>query len=254
MPSTLQTMRREAGYSNAQEFADAIEVSLATYRRYEQDPAKIPLPKAWEIADRLGCTIDAVVGRAEPDPAAARGEVQRIYDGLSQRARESVDEFIEFQASKDAAARKSRADQAARAWERAARNLERRFYLEHGDEDAVLFGTAEEVRARFEGYLKCEAEKRARADVDDECVRRETEMLRSANLVVADDDGVRPTGLEDPETVRLIGAEIDRLRADLEKERRSRDAERIAKIMEAFDRDHEADYGEERVEYAVVRF
>lgn len=253
MRNGLQEMRRAAGYSNAQEFADAIEVSLATYRRYEQDPAKIPLPKAWLIADRLGCTIDAVVGRVAPDPGAGRGEMQRAYDALSERARRGVDEFIEFQASKDAAARRRRADDEARRWERAARNLERRFFLERGDEDEVLFGTPEELRAQFEAYIEQEAERRAAMKADDECVERESQMLQTANLLVVDDDGARPTGLQDPETVRLIRSEIERLRADLEDEYRRENAERNAEVMEAFDRIHEDDYGKE-VEYGVVRF
>lgn len=253
MRNGLQEMRRAAGYSNAQEFADAIEVSLATYRRYEQDPARIPLPKAWLIADRLGCTIDAVVGRAAPDPGAGRGEVQRAYDALSERAQRSVDEFIEFEAGKDAAARRRRADEEARRWERAALNLERRFYLKHGDEDAVLFGTAEELRAQFEAFLAQEVERRAAMKADDECVERESQMLQTANLIVVDDGGARPTGLQDPETVELIHAEVERLKADLVEEYRREGAERNAEIMEAFDRIHAGDYGKE-VEYGVVRF
>ena len=93
MASTLQDMRKEAGYKTAREFAEAIDVPVATYARYEQSPTKIPIKNAWHIADVLGCSIDAVVGREHVDVDSMRGEYKgraRVGDVLIARAKVGV--------------------------------------------------------------------------------------------------------------------------------------------------------------------
>lgn len=92
MPNSLQNLRKEAGYRTAKDFAEAVDIPAPTYTRYEQEPAKIPIERAWIIADFLGCTIDAVVGRTPIKPSEMRGPVQRVYDALSDKNKGLLDD------------------------------------------------------------------------------------------------------------------------------------------------------------------
>ena len=97
MASTLQDLRKRAGYRTAREFAEAVGIPLPTYSRYEQQPAKIPLDRAWFLADALGTSIDEVVGRE----AVPGSSVQRRYAALSSGSRSLVDEFIGWAEARD---------------------------------------------------------------------------------------------------------------------------------------------------------
>ena len=96
---TLQRLRREAGYRSAKEFAEALGIPSSTYARYERagDGADcgIPLPAAWQIADRLGCSIDLVVGREDIDAPEPEG-IQPRYDALSADGRALVDSYLSY--------------------------------------------------------------------------------------------------------------------------------------------------------------
>ena len=96
---TLQRLRREAGYRSAKEFAEALGIPGSTYARYERagDGADcgIPLPAAWQIADRLGCSIDLVVGREDIDAPEPEG-IQPRYDALSADGRALVDSYLSY--------------------------------------------------------------------------------------------------------------------------------------------------------------
>ena len=254
MATTLRELRENAGYRTALDFARKIGISKTSYSRYEADPQNITMGAARVIADELGCSIDAVVGREPVPEGAMRGDVQKTYDALSPQGKALVDEFLEFAAAKDAAARRTREDAAAREYEHMARHYERQFYLENGDEDALVFGTAEDLRRMYRGFLEGKARARAEIAVDDALVDRETEMLKDAKLLVVDDDGARATGLEDPEAERLIAAELDRLKRELAEDLKRKNADRIEKIMAAYDRIHAADYGKDDIEYGIVEF
>lgn len=178
MPSTLLQMRREAGYRSQRDFAERIGVPQPTYTRYESNPGKIPLKAAWAIADELGCTIDAVVGRATMEEVrAARGEVQREYDALSPANRELADELRAFlrrrQQDEEAAERHAE----RRRYERLCRQYERQME-EEADEGAAFgellpFSEPGSYRAEFERFLEARAaEKRAHEQGDEEALAR----------------------------------------------------------------------------------
>ena len=99
----LQTLRREAGFSSANEFAARIGIPTTTYSRYERAEAKpacgIPLANAWAIADALGCSIDLVVGR-EP-MGVDRAPVQTRYNALSKANQQRADEYLDFLEARD---------------------------------------------------------------------------------------------------------------------------------------------------------
>ena len=96
---TLQRLRRQAGYRSAKEFAEALGIPSSTYARYERagDGADcgIPLPAAWRIADKLGCSIDLVIGREDIDAPATEG-IQPRYDALSPEGRALVDSYLSY--------------------------------------------------------------------------------------------------------------------------------------------------------------
>ena len=78
MTRSIQDLRRERGYRNAREFADALGISASSMSRYEKQPSSIPMHSAWVMADALGCSIDEVVGHESA--ASAAGGLQGFYD------------------------------------------------------------------------------------------------------------------------------------------------------------------------------
>ena len=96
---TLQRLRRQAGYRSAKEFAEALGIPSSTYSRYERagDGADcgIPLSAAWAIADKLGCSIDLVVGREDIDEPVNDMLGNRIAT-LSHSSFELLDDYLRF--------------------------------------------------------------------------------------------------------------------------------------------------------------
>ena len=110
MENSLRRIRKAAGYRSAKAFAEAIGMPPTTYTKYEQtaDDGEIsmPLKSAWAIADALGCTIDALVGREEVPDLGMRGDIQRRYDALSDNGRQLVDDFLNMAEMREERARK----------------------------------------------------------------------------------------------------------------------------------------------------
>lgn len=96
---TLQRLRREAGYRRAKDFAAEVGIPASTYARYERNPdgpaCGIPMAAAWAIADKLGCSIDLVVGREDID-APAPDSIQSRYDALTPEGRELVNGYLAY--------------------------------------------------------------------------------------------------------------------------------------------------------------
>lgn len=102
--ATLAELRIRAGYRNSKEFAAALGVPASTYSRWErgfQGPeSSIPIASAWAIADKLGTTIDAVVGRAAAPEDDGRG-LDDFYESLSEGGRQRLDEYAQFLAFRE---------------------------------------------------------------------------------------------------------------------------------------------------------
>ncbi len=167
MPSTLQALRRKAGYASAREFAEHIGVPFPTYSRYESSPEKIPSSAAWMLADTLGCSIDAVVGRASIDDVEMlRGEVQREYDALDPELRDMADAYRAYlrwlARNKQAAARRN----AERAYEKLAAHYEaawRRDLMDRAAEAGEFYRPmvdGEEARDAFKAYVEALAQRK----------------------------------------------------------------------------------------------
>ena len=103
---TLQRLRRMAGYRSAKDFAKALGIPCSTYARYERagDGADcgIPLAAAWQIADKLGCSIDLVVGREDIDKPYPATIEERI-GSLSRTSSEMLDDYVRFLEFRDEA-------------------------------------------------------------------------------------------------------------------------------------------------------
>ncbi|HAM16814.1 MAG TPA: hypothetical protein DCP91_13380 [Eggerthellaceae bacterium] len=97
--TTLADLRRAAGYRSSKDFAAVLGIPATTYSRYERtlaDPdSGVPLRAAWAIADKLNCTIDAVVGRDAADDANGR-DLNALYRSLSEDGKKRLDDFLLF--------------------------------------------------------------------------------------------------------------------------------------------------------------
>ena len=102
--TTLADLRKAAGYRSSKDFAAVLGIPATTYSRYERsiaDPdSGIPLRAAWAIADKLHCSIDAVVGRDEADDTQGR-DLNAAYRTLSEGGKERFDEYLQFLAFRD---------------------------------------------------------------------------------------------------------------------------------------------------------
>lgn len=172
MASALQDLRKSTGYKTSKEFAALMGIPATTYSRYENEPEKIPLKTAWVLADKLGCSIDLIVGRTALDAPQSgaddlRGRVQRLYDDLSPRLKESLDDYMAFLVAKNADEQKRREAEERRRYEIIASRLERVFYAELDREgsDELLFGDDEAIRAAFEEYVNRRADERHEPEV-----------------------------------------------------------------------------------------
>lgn len=183
MASNLLKLRKAAGYKNSNEFAVEYEIPTSTYARYESNPDKIPMDRAWQLADIFGTTIDAIVDREAPDPACMRGEVQLEYDGLTPEARQLADELREFVLMKDEKIRARHRREEERPYEALCYQYEQQMISQMRDGAAfgelVAFDSAEAARAAFESFLREQAAKKrgrlstkAQKIVDDQVIER----------------------------------------------------------------------------------
>ena len=173
MASSLLELRRQAGYATAKEFAQEAGIAEATYARYESSPEKIPTRAAWQLADRFGVSIDVIVGHADVDVSALKGDVQAVFDHLSKRSQASALDYLAFLARRDEDAARAEREEESRRYDAACYRMEQLFLarLERTDEDLFAFGTPEQLRAAFREYVEKRADERqepgARASVDE---------------------------------------------------------------------------------------
>ena len=162
MASSLLELRRQAGYATAKEFAQEAGIAEATYARYESSPEKIPTRAAWQLADRFGVSIDVIVGHADVDVSALKGDVQAVFDHLSKRSQASALDYLAFLARRDEDAARAEREEESRRYDAACYRMEQLFLarLERTDEDLFAFGTPEQLRAAFREYVEKRADER----------------------------------------------------------------------------------------------
>lgn len=188
MASSLQELRKMAGFKTAKEFAADMEIPLPTYSRYECSPDKIPLQAAWTLADRFCVPIDVIVGRDRSDVNAIRGGVQQMYDSLSPAARFAFDEYLSFLVKKDSDARRRAQDEEHHRYDQLCRRYEH-LYLAQLENDAEFgelsdFGTPAVQRAGFQAFVEAMAAER-RVGMADEDERAERDAATVERLMQA---------------------------------------------------------------------
>ena len=257
MATTLQELRKEAGYRTAKDFAEAIEVPPTTYARYEQSPEKIPLKQAWMIADFLGCSIDAVVGRKPIDVDSMRGDVQKFYDGLSKSSKSIFREFKEYLESREEKIAKKRQDAENRHYQQLVDFYEKQFFQEAEKDlpfgEFITFGSPEEERSAFENFITKRARLKREAEIDEICGSLEYELLNGMIVIAHDDEDdegylLQEDAIPADEAAAIVRDEREAKTQEYEK----RDKEVIDKIMIAYDKLHEFD--DSSISYHIVGF
>lgn len=232
MENSLRRIRKAAGYRSAKAFAEAIGMPPTTYTKYEQtaDDGEIsmPLKSAWAIADALGCTIDALVGREEVPDLGMRGDIQRRYDALSDNGKELVEGFVSLVEGQEQRTEAQRKAETAKRYMADARKYELQF-LESvellGDSDDVMFfGSDEDLRNAFDAFTSVRV--------------TEAEERRAAMLY----QRAKKTNGE--------GFDLDAYDRELRKQADARVEEVMEGIMAAYDVMHPAS---ENVSYSVVK-
>lgn len=155
MASTLLELRRQAGFKNAKDFAAAEGIAAATYARYESAPEKIPLKAAWQLADRFGVSIDAIVGREHIDVTELRGKIQDGYDALSEQSQASLRDYLAFLTQRDACEDRKHESEERRRCDALCYRLEQVFltHLENEDPELFAFGSGKQLREKFEAFV-----------------------------------------------------------------------------------------------------
>ena len=155
MASTLLELRKQAGFKNAKDFAAAEGIATATYARYESAPEKIPLKAAWQLADRFGVSIDAIVGRERLDVSELRGKIQDGYDALSEQSQASLQDYLAFLTQRDACEDRKRESEERRRCDALCYRLEQVFltHLENEDPELFAFGSSKQLREKFETFV-----------------------------------------------------------------------------------------------------
>ena len=250
MAKTIKDLRQEKGYRSAREFADALGIATSSMSRYDKDPEAIPLKHAWAMADLLDCSIDEVVGRERVTSGAS--ELQDFYDGLLPETRALVDEFIEFAAMKDRAARQRVQAVEDGKYDRLCQFHERAFhqalYDKAGFGEVVEFDTPADERMAFMLFLRDPAAAKRKPGIDLHIEGLEEEMR---------DGYIDADGTERHWTEEELQSMLADERAQMDEEYGRKDEEVIAKVMEAYDRLHGSqllgDGHRVTVEYAATR-
>lgn len=231
MARSIQDLRRERGYRNAREFADALGISASSMSRYEKQPSSIPMHSAWAMADALGCSIDEVVGHESVTSAA--GGLQGFYDALLPESRALMDEFIDFVRMHDERERQRRRSVEMGRYLCLARFYERMFYQAAYDEAGSLaeagFVDAAEERTAFEAFVAGKAAEKRVAAIEAHLAGFEAET-REGYL---DGDGARHCPDEEE-----LAAAVEAERVSFGDSLARKDEEVIAKVMDAYDQLH----------------
>lgn len=169
MASALQQLRKAAGYKSAKEFGAQMGIPLATYARYESNPEKIPLQAAWSLANKLGCSIDVIVGRARLDAnqGSEGGMMQAAYDSLSPQLKQSLDNYLAYLVTRNADEQRRRAAAQQRRYDIISSRLEQVFLagLDAKSSDITVFSPPAQVRQAFQAYVEQRAARRCEPEV-----------------------------------------------------------------------------------------
>ena len=243
MGYSLKDIRKDAGYRSAREYAEKSGMAVPTYSRYEQMPDKIPLKAAWALADAFDCSIDAIVGRAQPDAETVHGSVQKRYDELPPALQDQIDMYMDFVEGKGATLQKQDAASKKMIYLDQAQRYEQMFMrtaaLDKKSSELILFGSDEDIREAFHDFVSDILEGRRKNDskqFPEIWLSRVKAMFEDA----ADLHFDRRGGLtaENPKTAAKYKPIFAEAKSNHAGQRREKDEEVMNGIMEAYDSMH----------------
>lgn len=149
----LQTLRISAGFKSAKDFAEHLGIPQPTYARYENNPEKIPLKSAWQLADYFEVSIDEIVGREH----GKSGAIQATYNTFLPKCRKMADDYFEYLSVKNKQEAQKQQEKENRRYEVVCKRYEEQFFnklLEQPEKNSnLLLGNDESIRSEFEKYL-----------------------------------------------------------------------------------------------------
>ena len=238
--NSLRRLRRAAGFSSAKAFAESIGIPVPSYARYEQaedgPDTSMPIKNAWIIADALGCSIDALVGREHLSPDAVRGDVQAFYNALTSETKELFDDFMEFAAMREEKARRRAQRKEEAEYREIAEGYIRELYSLAATDgrfaSRVLFGSAEDARDAFEQFVL----EREGVRITDQLLEMFGNQIASDGVMEIDMDG-EPEYVDDdePDFQRHYQVAVALLQQQLPVEALEQKRKEVDKIMQAYD-------------------
>lgn len=76
----LMKLRKAAGFSNRNDFADKIGVNRYTYRSWESGTAMFNVEQLWNLAVALGCSPNDILGWESEESASLTTEEREIVN------------------------------------------------------------------------------------------------------------------------------------------------------------------------------
>ena len=93
MDLQLQKLRKEAGFSSREKFAEKLGIAERRLKAWERQEARMSFADAVMIADVLGCSLDELAGRFEYVGScsdARQKEMNRDYTELSEAGKDAA--------------------------------------------------------------------------------------------------------------------------------------------------------------------
>lgn len=96
MEIRLKQLRKKAGFSNRDAFADHIGVNRHTYKSWETGAAMLSLAQAYDCAVALGCSIDEIAGLEPQGMSAPESHLLMLYRSMDRSGRAALEEQADF--------------------------------------------------------------------------------------------------------------------------------------------------------------
>lgn len=159
----LKQLRQRAGFDSARAFAEASGIPVSTYSRYEQSAENLMVGNAKEIAEKLGCTVEQLVGATDSRSSA----IQMISSTLSEESRKQLLDFAHYLQDRDSSKKRQKKVAEVKELEGFVRN-----YLAIMREEGILdasdklnaFGGNQRKRQTFIDFIESRAEDNAQQE------------------------------------------------------------------------------------------
>lgn len=101
MKTNLMMLRKKAGYSNRDEFAEKIGVNVNTYRSWESGTVTMNAAQLWKCAEALECTPNEIIGWKNESVSIEEQELIRMFRASDTRGREVILEIAKYESERD---------------------------------------------------------------------------------------------------------------------------------------------------------